>query len=307
MPWLRARFSVTAYFAPQFAELRRRCIAGGEAAFITSLCRCRKWASRGGKSNAYFAKTRDDRFIVKSLSKPEKASFMEFAPAYFEHMARAAASGRPTTLAKVAGVYSIAMRTQGGAPAGAAPGPGGQGGGPFRDGTIDVLVMENIFYDRQISRIYDLKGSERSRFNADAAANPQDAGAVHLDDNLRRSNLQAPLLVQQGLLRSMEAALWRDTSFLAGLGVMDYSLLVGVDRESNTLLVAVIDFIRTYTWDKQLETWVKASGILGGAGKEPTIVSPKQYMRRFRAAISSYFTVVPDGHEVEPPLDPDAP
>lgn len=43
------------------------------------------------------------------------------------------------------------------------------------------------------------------------------------------------------------------------------------------------------------------------AGKEPTIVSPKQYMRRFRAAISSYFTVVPDGREMEPPLDPDAP
>lgn len=39
MPWLRAKFSVTAYFAPQFAELRRRCIAGGEAAYITSLCR----------------------------------------------------------------------------------------------------------------------------------------------------------------------------------------------------------------------------------------------------------------------------
>jgi hypothetical protein len=39
--------------------------------------------------------------------------------------------------------------------------------------------------------------------------------------------LQAPLLVEQGLLRSMEHALWRDTSFLAGLGVMDYSLLVG--------------------------------------------------------------------------------
>jgi hypothetical protein len=72
MPWLRARFGVTAYFAPQFAELRRRCIIGGEAAFITSLCRCRKWASRGGKSNAYFAKTRDDRFIIKGLSKPEK-------------------------------------------------------------------------------------------------------------------------------------------------------------------------------------------------------------------------------------------
>lgn len=30
---------------------------------------CRRWESRGGKSNAYFAKTRDDRYIVKSLSK----------------------------------------------------------------------------------------------------------------------------------------------------------------------------------------------------------------------------------------------
>jgi hypothetical protein len=29
------------------------------------------------------------------------------------------------------------------------------------------------------------------------------------------------------MLRVMECALWADTSFLAGLGVMDYSLLVG--------------------------------------------------------------------------------
>lgn len=39
--------------------------------------------------------------------------------------------------------------------------------------------------------------------------------------------LQAPILVEPGLLRVMECALWADTSFLAGLGVMDYSLLVG--------------------------------------------------------------------------------
>lgn len=64
---------------------------------------------------------------------------------------------------------------------------------------------------------------------------------------------------------------------------------------------------RQYTWDKQLETWVKSSGILGGGGKEPTIISPKQYMRRFRAAIGGYFTVVPGSLDVESPLDPDAP
>jgi hypothetical protein len=55
---------------------------------------------------------------------------------------------------------------------------------------------------------------------------------------------QAPILVEQRVLRLLEAALWRDTAFLSALGVMDYSLLVGVDRERNALVVAVIDFIR---------------------------------------------------------------
>ncbi len=34
--------------------------------------------------------------------------------------------------------------------------------------------MENCFYDRPVARIYDLKGSERNRFNADAASRPDD-------------------------------------------------------------------------------------------------------------------------------------
>ncbi|KAI8466583.1 MAG: hypothetical protein J3K34DRAFT_433360 [Monoraphidium minutum] len=215
------------------------------------------------------------------------------------------AGGRPTCLAKVAGVYSITVKSTAAAAQGQG-GPGGQGASPYRDGAVDIIVMENIFYDRQITRIYDLKGSERSRFNADAAANPQDAGEVHLDDNLRRANMQAPILVEQPQLRAMELALWRDTAFLAALGVMDYSLLVGVDKERNALVIAIIDFIRQYTWDKQLETWVKSSGILGGNGKEPTIISPKQYCRRFRSAISGYFTLVPGDADVEPPLDPEA-
>lgn len=98
-------------------------------------------------------------------------------------------------------------------------------------------------------------------------------------------------------------ALWEDTAFLARLGVMDYSLLVGIDKDANQLVAAIIDFVRQYTWDKQLETWVKASGILGGGGKDPTIISPKQYAKRFRSAIKSYFTVVPAHQRPHHPLD----
>lgn len=43
---------------------------------------------------------------------------------------------------------------------------------------------------------------------------------------------------------ALERALWNDTAFLSQLGVMDYSLLVGVDKSSSTLVVGIIDFIR---------------------------------------------------------------
>lgn len=76
---------------------------------------------------------------------------------------------------------------------------------------------------------------------------------------------------------------------------MDYSLLVGVDEERGELVLGIIDFIRQYTWDKHLETWVKASGILGGPkNAAPTVISPKQYKLRFRKAMSTYFVMVPD-------------
>ncbi|GAX78095.1 hypothetical protein CEUSTIGMA_g5537.t1 [Chlamydomonas eustigma] len=295
MPWARAKFQVTSYYAPQFLELRRRCVQGGEEAFLTSLCRCHKWASRGGKSNAYFAKTRDDRFVVKSLSKVEKASFLEFAPNYFEHMAKSFLSGRRTCLCKLLGVFTINIKTQNGGPR------------EGKDGIVlDLMIQENVFYDRPITRIYDLKGSERNRFNEAAAANPQDPREVHLDDNLRRANATSPLFVEPVSFREMELALWSDTAFLSSLDIMDYSLLVGVDKDNCILNVSIIDFIRQYTWDKKMETWVKSSGMLGGNGKEPTIISPKQYMRRFRQAMQSYFTVVPSSADMEAFLDPDA-
>jgi 1-phosphatidylinositol-3-phosphate 5-kinase len=63
------------------------------------------------------------------------------------------------------------------------------------------------------------------------------------------------------------------------------------------VFTSLLDYIRTYTWDKKLESWVKESAFLGGAGKgEPTIVTPKQYRQRFISAMDRYFPLV-SGHE----------
>jgi len=286
----KVHFQVTVYYATQFQEIRR-LFGKGDETFIHSLLRCRKWETKGGKSNAYFAKTLDDRFVVKQMSKTEISSFLTFAPSYFRYMNTKLESGNEECcLAKIFGVYQVVIKHPSSA------------GGASKDIRLDLMIMENIFYAKAISRIYDLKGSIRSRYNSEPTA----SNAVLLDENLLEILPASPILVRQEARAKLEKALWKDTAFLAQLGVMDYSLLVGIDEVNSELVVGIIDYIRQYTWDKQLETWVKSSGILGGAGKVPTIISPKQYMKRFRIAMMVYFTLVPSNERPEDQLNPEA-
>ncbi|RCV11614.1 hypothetical protein SETIT_2G200700v2 [Setaria italica] len=268
------KFSVTCYFARQFDALRKKCCPS-DIDYIRSLSRCKRWSAQGGKSNVYFAKTMDERFIIKQVTKTELDSFVEFAPHYFRHLTESLSSRSPTCLAKIMGLYQVGIKSL-------------KGG---REVKMDLMVMENIFFQRTISRVYDLKGSVRSRYNSDTSGHNK----VLLDSNLIEALHTKPMFLGSKAKRRLERAVWNDTSFLASLDVMDYSLLVGIDEEKSELVVGIIDFLRQYTWDKQLETWVKASGILGGPKNEsPTVISPIQYKKRFRKAMSRYFLAVPD-------------
>lgn len=80
---------------------------------------------------------------------------------------------------------------------------------------------------------------------------------------------------------------------LQSINVMDYSLLVGVDAQRQELVCGIIDYLRQYTWDKQLETWVKSSLVVP-KNVLPTVISPKEYKKRFRKFMSIHFLSVPD-------------
>ncbi|KAL9665437.1 hypothetical protein QQ045_020857 [Rhodiola kirilowii] len=147
----RAKFSVTCYFAKQFESLRRKCCPS-EVNFVRSMSRCSTWSAQGGKSNVYFAKTSDERFIIKQVTKTELNSFEEFAPEYFKYMAASISSGSPTCLAK----------------------------------------------------ILDTTGENK----------------VLLDTNLLETLCTDPIILGSKAKRSLERAVWNDTSFLAvGFGI----------------------------------------------------------------------------------------
>ncbi|KAJ2852559.1 Mitochondrial distribution and morphology protein 12 [Coemansia brasiliensis] len=262
------------FYAAQFEALRR--CNGCEDSYIESLSRCNPYVAKGGKSGSAFLRTRDERFIIKEISIAEADAFLKFAPFYFEHMFWnwTYREERPTVLAKIFGFCRVSFHNK-------------ATGKKLKN--MNVVIMENLFYGRKCSRHFDLKGSERNRMADETVAN-----AVLLDENMLMYIRDNPICIRQQTKRHLHAAIWNDTLFLSKMNVMDYSLLVGFDDASKELVVGIIDFIRTFTWDKQLESWVKEAGILGGGGKGPTIVSPKQYKNRFREAMKRYFMMVPD-------------
>lgn len=105
-PLGKVKYSVTCYFAKRFEALRRTCCPS-ELDFIRSLSRCKKWGPQGGKSNVFFAKTLDDRFIIKQVTKTELESFIKFAPAYFKYLSETISTRSPTCLAKIQGIYQV--------------------------------------------------------------------------------------------------------------------------------------------------------------------------------------------------------
>lgn len=267
------QLSCKIFFAEQFDAFRRTC--GLDENFIQSLSRCVKWDSSGGKSGSVFLKTLDDRLVIKELSSSELDSFVKFASSYFEYMAQALFHDLPTAIAKIFGFYQINMKNP-------------YTGKVFR---ANVLIMENLFFDRKNLRIFDLKGSMRNRHVQKTGKENE----VLLDENMVEYIYESPLFVREYDKKLLRASLWNDTLFLAKMNVMDYSLVIGIDDENKTLTAGIIDCIRTFTWDKKLESWVKEKGLVGGSTKlAPTIVTPRQYKNRFREAMDRYILMVPD-------------
>jgi hypothetical protein len=92
------KFVCTTYWATQFQAVRRVFLSengstpsslDAEESFVESLSSAYSWEASGGKSGASFARTSDDRFVIKCISRTELQMFLDCAPAYFEYLSKA--------------------------------------------------------------------------------------------------------------------------------------------------------------------------------------------------------------------------
>ena len=262
-----AKMLCKVFYAEQFDALRRKC--GVSERIVESLSRCMKWDSKGGRTKSVFLKTLDDRFVLKSLSPIETQAFLRFAPAYFRIMSESLFHELPSVIAKMLGFYQIIIKNS-------------VTGIEFN---WFLLVMENLFYDRSPTRIFDLKGSMRNR----RIQSTGEQNEVLLDENMVEFIYESPLFSREHSKKLLRASVWNDTLFLSRQNVMDYSLMIAIDENRKELVVGIIDCIRTYTWDKKLESWIKDRG-----KNRPTVTSPKEYKSRFREAMGRYVLQAPN-------------
>lgn len=267
----QAKMLCKVFYAEQFDALRKKC--GVSERIVESLSRCAKWDSKGGKTKSLFLKTLDDRFILKSLAPIETQAFLKFAPAYFQIMSEALFHELPSAIAKMFGFYQVIIKN---------PATGAE----FN---WYLLLMENLFYDREPTRIFDLKGSMRNR----KVQSTGERDEVLLDENMVDFIYETPLFAREHSKKILSQSVWNDTLFLGRQNVMDYSLMIAIDEGRSELVVGVIDCIRTYTWDKKLESWIKDRGFAGGGKNRPTVTSPKEYKSRFREAMARYVLQAP--------------
>jgi len=275
------KFTVKIFYAAKFHQLRQIIFSNNDqTSYIRSLSRCKKWQPRGGKSKSEFWQTFDDYFVLKDLNQKESLSFSTFAPSYIDHISNSLKYNRPTTLTKMFGIYHIQYRQN-------------STGENFKR---DILVLENLLctqnplYNSTIPPIiYDLKGSMRNRL---VIVDEAQTNVVLLDENFLTQTQENPIYVRLHTKWTLMKALFADTQFLAKHGIVDYSLLVSYhnDDPESIVYAGIIDYIRTYTWDKKIETIVKSINV----GPTPTVISPEHYRTRFLRRMDQYFPVVPD-------------
>ncbi|CAI2382914.1 unnamed protein product [Moneuplotes crassus] len=269
-------FEVTIYFPKKFEALRK-FYCGSHEDFIKSIMKTSHWHDNsGGKTNSPFFKSGDQKYIFKEVNRGDIRMFTDFTPRYFDYLCKSFFHNFPCALAKILGAYKVTIKTNG------------------RKNSLTekyYVIIENINYgitdETHIIR-YDLKGSTRNRFiRVEEPLGPRiGAAPVCLDTNFLLDNKSRPMALKNVYYKILMICINNDSLFFSRSNIVDYSLLVVIDKKNKTVRFGIIDYIQQYTMEKMVESKFKA---LIAAGDLPTILDPAPYKTRFQEAMKKYF------------------
>jgi hypothetical protein len=154
-----------------------------------------------GKGGAFFYFSQNYKFVIKTISDGEYNFMRNILREMWERMKQA-----DTLLSRYFGVYTFL----------------------YRGADIKIVVMENVSYmfpRLPIHRKYDLKGSWVAR-RMMSSSEPQTVATVVDKRTLKDMDMYYSVAVSPKLRKDLIEAIQKDIDFLAGSGIMDYSLFL---------------------------------------------------------------------------------
>lgn len=162
----------------------------------------------------------------------------------------------------------------------------------FEASNTHIMLLENIIPNKDAAYLFDLKGST---FQRSTLKNSSDVCTGKVMKDLDFKNLDIHLKISEESQIELLNTLRDDVRLLEELGIMDYSLLVGVydnsliassrytiiSENSMAFNIAIIDFLQRYNLTKKAEREVKR--IL--SNEDISSISPRKYSERFLSFI----------------------
>merc|ERR1712060_759881 len=149
------------------------------------------------KSGQFFFYSHNQKYMVKTMSKTEAKLLRKILPQYYKYIKKHPHS----LLVKYFGMHRVK---------------------PHRRDRIYFLIMGSVFHSEEgleIHEQYDLKGSTKGRKSRPTESMKKDLDFIEKEKEIHIGRKKARMFKQQIKL---------DTEFLRKLGIMDYSLLVGI-------------------------------------------------------------------------------
>jgi 1-phosphatidylinositol-4-phosphate 5-kinase len=236
-----------------------------------------------GKSGSFFCFSPDRKFIIKTVY-PHEAAFLN---TIITPLHRHFAAEKHTFIAKFYGFHGVQVHSE----------------------TIHVVVMANVMdTNLAIHDMYDLKGSWINRTRRGRKAK------IGLDLDFKRK-----IKLPEHLKPAYCDQIAKDAKFLSGLGIMDYSLLLGIHSfsadtehkyhteigetdntsqnrwrygvmssdETEMYFVGIIDILQFFNWSKKIEYFLKTRIMLRDS-RGVSCVPPSLYSQRFVSAMGSH-------------------
>jgi hypothetical protein len=163
-----------------------------------------------GRSGSFFFFSHDSKFVVKTVSQTELKLILRMMPNYTKHLME----NKSSLLCKILGIFTVEAESF---------------------SRVHIMLMENTIRlkDREnLKYVFDLKGSKVDRTVSGKTA--KDTTLKDMNFLLTKKNFRKLTTLDVPTKMRLIQAMRSDVGFLRSLNLMDYSLLIAIEKTSKS-------------------------------------------------------------------------